>query len=314
MGRGKSVIKRVGFGSPSLFLRRFKMNKIVLLFLSLACVCFAQTAGVSVIEGDILHTIQTPWVIAESENSADTQTNALSDTEKTFQRVVALIAADAANEAHISIFFIPPKWNTMRFRPLALTNNDDVDHEIYIGTLGGLGVNRDCDLEHVGLLEWIIDQQESMYTQIAFTSGGVMEPRKGDIVTGNTSGETATVISISALTSGAWADGDAAGTITYRSDSGAFTNSETISIKARDETGSQNVLTHAASDLVPFLYADTVVVTERTWTKTARTWDVCSPADAAELAEVRLDVVGADVMVVVTVTADSDCKLLVTGY
>ena len=292
------------------------MKRIVLLFLSVACACFAQTTGVSIIEGDILHTVQTPWLIAESENSADTQTNALSDTEKTYQKVVALIAADASNEAHISIFPIPPKWNAMRFRAISIDTapNDDVDHEIYLGTLGGLGVNLDCDLEHVGLLEWVIDDQVSMYSQIAFTSGGVMEPRIGDIITGNTSGETATVVSISALTSGAWADGDAAGTITYRSDSGTFTNSETISIEARDETGSQNVLTHAASDLVRFEYADTVVVTERTWTKAARTWDVCSPADAAELAEVRLDVVGADVMIVVTVTADSDCKLLVTGY
>ncbi len=287
------------------------MKKIVLLFLSVACACLAQTTGVATIEGDILHTIQTAWEIAESENSGDTQTNALSDTEKTFQKVVALIAADAANEAHISIFPIPPKWNTMRFRAISIdTNpNDDVDHEIYLGTLGGLGVNRDCDLEHVGLLEWVIDDQVSMYSQIAYTSGGLLKPNVGDIITGNTSGETATIESYT-TTSNTWAAGTAAGVMTLRSDSGTF-QSETVSIPARD--GFADAFTIGA-DLVRFEYADTVVVTQRTWTKVARTWDVCSPADAAELAEVRLDVVGADVMIVVTVTADSDCKLLVTGY
>lgn len=59
------------------------------------------------------------------------------------------------------------------------------------------------------------------FKQVAFTSGGVLEIRPGDVITGATSGATATVIG-SVLTSGTWAGGDAAGTLVVRSDAGTF--------------------------------------------------------------------------------------------
>ena len=56
---------------------------------------------------------------------------------------------------------------------------------------------------------------------LAFTSGGTYEPQVGDTVTGATSAATAVITRIE-LTSGTWAGGDAAGTLTIRAQSAAF--------------------------------------------------------------------------------------------
>jgi len=56
---------------------------------------------------------------------------------------------------------------------------------------------------------------------INFTSGGTYEIKAGDTVTGATSTETAKVIEVS-VTSGTWANGDAAGTLTCFDVSGTF--------------------------------------------------------------------------------------------
>jgi hypothetical protein len=57
---------------------------------------------------------------------------------------------------------------------------------------------------------------------IAFTSGGTAEIAVGDVVTCVEGGETAIVEGISALSSGSWAGGDAAGTLYLSSVSGVF--------------------------------------------------------------------------------------------
>lgn len=280
------------------------MKKLVFLIVAAVLVGGASLTGVNNIDGDVLHTMQNAWLIAESENSGDTQTDALGVTERTKKIVDALIAANANEEDQISVLAIPPRWNAIRFRSIGITDGATVTHQIYLGALGrGL----DCELTYAGQLAWTIGTQQSIYDQIAFTSGGSYEPKPGNIVTGNDSGKTAVVVSF-ILTSGAWVDSDAAGTITYKSASGAFTSGETIRIvNPRGETQA-NVLTHTSSDLIDFELADTLTVTAATGT-----WSTVSPADDTN-AEAEIDVKGADYMVIVTSATSVDSKLLIKGY
>jgi len=74
---------------------------------------------------------------------------------------------------------------------------------------------------------------------VAFTSGSV-RPRKGDTISGATSGSTAVVIGC-LLSSGTWAGGDAAGTLWVEQASGAF-QSENLD---NDTTGGTNFATIA---------------------------------------------------------------------
>ena len=287
------------------------MKRTILFFLVLASTCFGKsTTSVPTIEGDILHTIQSAWLIAESENSGDTQTDALAATERTKLIVDRLIAANANEEAQISVLPIPSKWNTMRFRGIGITNDGTAVHQIYLGLLGG---DLDCSLAHAGQLAWVIGTQTSIYYQIAFTLGGAdgagYVPQPGDTVTGNSSKETAVIVSI-VETASTWSAGTAAGTITYRSSSGTFTNLETVSIKRANKVLASDALKHASSDLVAFELADAVTVTAGAW---LGDWDDTSPADDTN-AEAKLDVTGADYLVVVTSATSADSKLLVTGY
>lgn len=65
---------------------------------------------------------------------------------------------------------------------------------------------------------------------ISFTSGGTYEIKAGDTITGATSTETAEVIEVT-VTSGTWAGGDAAGTLTCFDVSGTF-QSENLDVGA----------------------------------------------------------------------------------
>ncbi len=284
---------------------------ILILILVLAGACFAKsTTSVPTIEGDILHTIQSAWIIAESENSGDTQTDALAATERTKLIVDRLIVANANEEAQISVLPIPSKWNALRFRGIGITDGGTLTHQIYLGKLGG---DLDCSLTYAGQLAWTIGTQTSIYYQIGFTLGGAdgaaYVPQPGDTVTGNTSGETAVIVSIVESAS-TWSAGTAAGTVTYRSSSGTFTNSETVSIARRGNVLASNAFKHAASPLLAFELADTLVTTPKSW---GASWTTTSPADNTN-AEAELDIKGADFMVVVTTVCSADGKLLVTGY
>ena len=286
---------------------------IWMLVLCLTPVCMAQRTNkpltdVRVIDGDVLHTIQSGWVIAESENSADTQTDALGVTERTKNRLDIVIAANAAQEEYISYFLLPPEWNNLQFRGCGITDDGTMVHQIYFGTLGD---ELDCEFVYAAQFSWIVGQQSSIYDQITFTDGGVSVPRIGDKVTGNTSGETAFIVAISALSSGAWADGDAAGTITYKSASGTFTNSETVTISRGGGNVTLNGFAHAASDLVDFEMAQSVTVTAKSW---SAAFAATSNIDSDWVGEVEVDKKGADIMVVVTTATTADSKLLVTGY
>ena len=74
--------------------------------------------------------------------------------------------------------------------------------------------------------------------ELDFDSGGTDEISAGDTLTGETSAATALVISVS-LDSGAWADGDAAGSFTLRRMVGTFTDNEEIT--ANTDTGAATV-------------------------------------------------------------------------
>ena len=290
------------------------MKKLMVLFLFLSVftsVCIAKsTTSVGNVEGTILHSIQSPWIIVESENSADTQTDALTGTtaEVTKLGLDIVIAANAATEEYISIFHIPSKWNSLRFRAIGITDGHTLTHQIYLGTLGG---EPDCSLIYAGQLSWTIGPHKSIYDQITFTSGGTVEPAAGDIVTGNTLGETAVIVSVVDSNSN-WDNGTAAGTVTYKSATGAFdSGSETVTLTRKTVILSADAYTHTSSDLVDFEYADTVAVTAKAW---GSSWTVTSPADNATLAETEIDAKGADYMVIVTTACASDGKLLIRGY
>ena len=111
------------------------------------------------------------------------------------------------------------------------------------------------------------------------------------------------------LTSGTWAAGTAAGTITYTSASGTFTNSETLSVKSGNAIQRTNGLTHAASDLIDFEMADTLTRTAKSW---GATWTETTPADNTN-AETEVDRKSADIMVIVTTASSVDTKLLING-
>lgn len=287
---------------------------VVLLVLMIVFSCYGKsTTSVSRIDGAILHSVQSAWIIVETENSAESQTNALVATEMTKKLVDALIAADANEEGYISTFNIPSKWNGMRFRAIGITpDGGTLMHHIYLGSLGG---RLDCELTYAGQLVWTIGTQTSIYAQIGFTSGGTYEPKAGDIVTGNASGHTAIVVSLT-FTDGSWADANAVGVITYMSPTGGFTSGETVNITHAGDVLSANVLTHASSVLVAFELADTLAATTKSWgirSGTSSSWATISPANNTN-AEAEIDVKGADYMVIVTSSCATDGKLIVKGY
>ena len=277
------------------------MKKMILLILMVTF----SAGGAFGATGEVLETTQAVWQIAESETSASTQTDALSVTERTKNLVDLLIAANANEEDQISIFQIPPKWNAIRFRAIG-TATGTFTHQIYLGTLGN---GDDCELSYAGQLAWTWGTQQTIYDQITFTSGGTYVPQVGDTVKGITSGKTAVIVAISDLSSGTWAAGTAAGTITYRSANGTFTGLETISILKGNSVKTPDAYTHANSDLIDFEFADTLVITAKTgiWVTAV------SPADNTN-AEAEIDIKGADFMVIVTTTSSVDSKLLIKGF
>ena len=281
---------------------------VLMLMLALSFQGDARTVpAVNFVEGTILHTIQSAWDIAETENSGDTEANALGDTERTKKAVDRLIAANANNDGNMATYVLPSKWNGIRLRAIGITDGHTLTHQIYFGSLGG---RDDCELTYAGQLVWIIGSQQSIYDQILYTSGGPYEPQVGDIATGNTNSKTAVVVS-KTLTSGTWAGEDAAGTITYMSADGAFdSSSETIKIVNYLGVTQADVLTHTTSDLVDFELADTLTVTAKAW---GSSWTATSPTGNLN-AEAEIDKKGADYMVVVTTACASDGKLLITGY
>jgi hypothetical protein len=289
------------------------MRKLIIfsitLFVLILCGA-ASLTSVSQVEGNALHTMQNAWLIADETTSTGTEPTALSATERTKKIVDTLIIAASSGDDEISVLAIPAKWNGIRFRAIGITDAGTITHQIYLGTLGRA---LDCELAHAGQLAWTLGTQQTIYDQITFTLGGAdgaaYVPQPGDTVTGNTSGETAVIVSI-VETASTWSAGTAAGTVSYRSATGAFTNSETVSIMRANTVLASNAYKHAASDLIDFELADTLVITADAW---GSTWSTLSPANDTN-AEAELDIKGADYMVVLTSATSVDGKLLIKGY
>ena len=211
--------------------------------------------GVRVNPGQ-LHSERGVWVVAEEEFSGDTQATDLGVTERTYQAVKIAIAAASSGDDNISVFDIPNAWNALNIRAAGITDGGTYTNQIYLGTLGD--GNKDsgvkdaqvtagilpfnCELVNIGQFAWTIGTQESLYAQVAFTSGGTHPVVAGDILAGNTGGATATVRSID-ITSGTVAAGTAAGTYQLISRNGTF-QSETLNIvDSSGTTISTNVAT-----------------------------------------------------------------------
>lgn len=292
------------------------MKRYLLIVLLISGVCFGvQTVrpvdkdNVDVDPGQV-HSARNTWVIMESELSGDTQATDLAVTERTYQLVVAAIAAAGSGDDNISIFDIPRSWNSIQFSALGITDDGTVTHQIYLGNLGSKhssSPSTDVELVYAAQLAWTVGTQSSIYHQVAFTSGGTRAIVAGDTITGATSGETAIVTAVSDLSSGTWAGGDAAGTLTLRTKSGTF-QSENLNVTTADGASSANSATIGA-DLIGFEMADTVLITESDHPKA---WTAKSPTGNRN-ATAMVDVFGADIMVIVTTVSSADSKLLGTG-
>ncbi len=91
-----------------------------------------------------------------------------------------------------------------------------------------------ADIDGVAIVRDALIDAYYLAWPMEFTSGGTDIPAVGDVISGATSADTAEIVKIS-LASGAWADGDAAGTLWLRKISGDF-QAENLDIAARSIT------------------------------------------------------------------------------
>ena len=254
--------------------------------------------------GQVLLTSQIGWNILDETSSAGTEPTDLAVTERTYAAVVAAVAAAAGGDDEISIAHLPPSWNEIRLRAVGITDDGTTTYQVYLGTLAGAD---DCELALAGQMAFTIGTQSSIYSQVAYTSGGTRTIAQGDTLTGNTSGETATVLSVT-VTSGTFAAGTAAGVFTVTSQSGTF-QSETLNVTALSTGLVSTDNATIAADMVRFEMADTLVVTTSDWTTT----EVTKSPVANRVAETRFALNGADLIVIVGTTVSADSKLLAKG-
>ena len=280
--------------------------------------CSACFSAQEVIQKDIdntrvdpgqLHTVKNQWVIIDETTSSGTEPTDLAVTERTYQLAKA---ASASGDDEISIFDIPRNWNGIKLRAIGITDNGTATYQIYLGTLGDGNLDagstgQDAELAYLGEFAFVIGQQSSIYSQVAFTSGGTRTPVAGETVTGATSTKTAIIISIT-ISSGTFAGGDAAGTLLVRTQSGAF-QSENLDLTTLIGGSVLNAMTIGA-DMLRFELADTLVVTSSDWVPTI---GVASPV-SDRVAEGDVDLQGADVLIAVPTVASADIKLLGTGF
>lgn len=257
-------------------------------------------------KGQVLLTSQIGWNILDETSSAGDEPTDLAVTERTYATVVAAIAAASSGDDKISIAHLPASWNGIRFRVIGVAENGTATYQIYLGSRAG---GADTELAYAGQLAFTIGTQSSIYSIVAFTSGGTRTIVQSDTVTGNTSAETATVLSVE-LTSGTFAAGDAAGNLTVTSQSGTF-QSETLNIT---DVTTGIVFTNNAtigSDMSRFEMADTLAtITTSDWTST---WTSTSPT-GDRIAEAKLDLNGADTLIMVPTTITTNSKLLAKGF
>lgn len=126
---------------------------IVLAMLFLSVICIA-----AVKDFYKLATTQDVWVAVDATTSSGTEPTDLAVDERTYTTITAAIAAAASGDDEISIYQIPYKWNSGRFRCIGITDNQSVTHQIYLGTKGN---NDNCELSKAGQLAWTVGTQVS---------------------------------------------------------------------------------------------------------------------------------------------------------
>ena len=118
-----------------------------------------------------------------------------------------------------------------------------------------------------GLAYAAYDASASGERTVAYTSGGTYEITPGDTITGATSGATATVVQ-APVSSGSWAGGDAAGTLTLQDQVGTF-QSENLNVGGNSNVATigGNSTAVAATDIGGVaIVRDAEIVSERlTW-------------------------------------------------
>lgn len=125
----------------------------------------------------------------------------------------------------------------------------------------------------VGLSYATYDASAPGTRTVAYTSGGTYEILPGDTITGATSGSTARVVSLT-LTSGTWAGGDAAGTLTLDTRVGAL-QAENLNVGTNTNVATigGDSAAVAASDIggVAIVRDAEIVSSELTWPSGATT-------------------------------------------
>lgn len=155
------------------------MRAVVIVLLAFIGIAYAiegvysyDKIGAKVDPGQV-HTDHAIWTTLDATTSAEGAATALVAGERTYQLVAAAIIAAAGNDDSISVFDVPRGWNAIRIRALSTTATDDIDYAIYVGTLGdgnehSAGTSADCNLQYIGLAEFVTG------TQVSTLSGSVM--------------------------------------------------------------------------------------------------------------------------------------------
>ncbi len=145
-------------------------------FIGLICVLMIFAIGASrTLQQNKLVTHREVWRVGETCTSAGAEATALAVNERTFQTVLAVIAAAtdrSTADGEIEWFIVPNGWNSARFTAIGITDNGTYTVDVFSGTLGG-GIKvtdnlaqanaklDDCNLTHIGTLAFVIGTQVS---------------------------------------------------------------------------------------------------------------------------------------------------------
>ena len=115
-----------------------------------------------------LYTAKNAWVVVNSVTDTGDEPTDLGAAERTYLTVVAAIATGASGDEKITIYGDDASerlevsgWNGIRVRASGITNDGDIDYQVYAGTLEP-GDTADCELAKIGQLEFVIGTQASI--------------------------------------------------------------------------------------------------------------------------------------------------------
>lgn len=145
--------------------------------------------------------------------------------------------------AEVLFGFLPPiDWDQLPaigFLPLVEENtalhgyHSKFNLQIQVQGIAETGTIKPGDLAELIYTDIVEAILGTVWT-LGFDSGGTYKAAVGATITGATSGATGYIAGVS-LSSGAWADGDAAGTLTLRRVEGEFIDDEEIDIGSNDD-------------------------------------------------------------------------------